>query len=59
MKLSGREGGFRNLSATNNKFIQEEKGGQNRADHWRAEKKAGENPAKSMARSGATRRVLF
>ena len=46
LKLSGEGGGYRNLSATNNKFIQEGNRGLKPADHWRAEKKGVEKPRK-------------
>jgi hypothetical protein len=42
LKLSGEWGGYRNLSATNNKFIQERKWGLKLADHWRTEQKLGD-----------------
>ena len=44
LKLSGEGGGFRKLSATNNKFIQERKGGLRPASHWRTEKKGVHKP---------------
>jgi hypothetical protein len=42
LKLSGSRGGYRNLSAANNKFIQERKWGLKLADHWRTEQKLGD-----------------
>jgi hypothetical protein len=44
LKLSGEGGGFRKLSATNNKFIQERNGGLRPASHWRTEKKGVHKP---------------
>ena len=42
LKLSGEWGGYRNLSATNNKFIQERRWGLKLVDHWRTEQKLGD-----------------
>ena len=44
LKLSGEGGGFRNLSATNNKFIQERKNGFNPVDQKGAQRETVENP---------------
>ena len=44
LKLSGEGGGYTNVSATNNNFIQERKGGLRPASHWRTEKKGVHKP---------------
>lgn len=49
LKLSDEGGGFRKLSATNNKFIQERKGGLRPASHWRTEKKGVHKPCNKRA----------
>ena len=61
LKLSGEGGGYRNLSATNNKFIQERNPGLKLSGYWGSHKKGGDKPTKSngvLWRNGACSAIV-